>query len=208
MRSLGIVLTVVLLSSTATFAIAPAERIDAAAVEVRGGPRVRPHDSRIAALLVEGIARSSRLRHLIDRIEQSDLIVYIETQPALRGRVAGSLTWLTKTALFRYVRVSISPDQFGEPGIALLAHELQHALEVAEAASVVDPSSLEALYRKIGQRVGVHVSGWDTEAARVVGEDVRRELAASRATRITESSEPFDPLAWHIVYRRARERAQ
>jgi hypothetical protein len=174
----------------------------------RGGPRVRPNDGRSAALLIEGIARSTQLRRIIDRLEASDVIVYVETQPRLRKRVAGSLTWLTRTPQFRYVRVSLSPDYFGDAAIALLAHELQHALEVAGERSVVDPASLESFYRRIGNAVGQHVSGWDTEAARTVGDDVRRELALRRDRVVAESIQQFDPLDWHNVYRRARERAQ
>ena len=172
--------------------------------------RVRAHDGRAAALILEGVTRSEIIRRLIDRLEKSDVIVYVETQPGLKGRVAGTLTWLTKTPQFRYVRISIAPDQFGETGIALLAHELQHAVEVADNKSVVDPASLEALYRRIGKSVGVHAGGWDTEAARMRGEDVRRELASGRMARdrVADSIREFEPLEWHVMYRQARERAQ
>jgi hypothetical protein len=186
---------------------AAADQRDAPAA-ANGGPRIRPYDSRSAALLVEGIARSASLRRVIDRIEQTDLIVYVEMQPALRGRVAGSLTWLTKTPQFRYVRISLSPEYFGDAAVALLGHELQHAVEVAGEPSIVDPASLEAFYRRVGNAVGLHSSGWDTEAARVMGDDVRRELLLRGTRAAIESIEPFDPMNWHNVYRRARALAR
>jgi hypothetical protein len=175
---------------------------------VKGGPRVRPNDQRSATLLVQGIARSASLRRIIDRLEQSDVIVYVEMQPALRGRVAGSLTWLTRTPQFRYVRISLNPEYFGDAALGLLAHELQHALEVAGEKSVVDPASLEGFYRRIGNEVGSHGAGWDTQAARDMGDHVRRELAQRGPRVVAESVMPFSPGDWHNVYRRARERAQ
>ena len=36
--------------------------------------------------------------------------------------------------------------------IAVIAHELRHAVEIAEAVDVVDRASLEALYGRIGTR--------------------------------------------------------
>jgi hypothetical protein len=188
---------------------ASAQTVTPASDRLNGGPRVRPNDGRSATLLVEGIAKSPSIRRTIDAIEQSDLIVYIEMQPSLRKRVAGSLTWLTKTPQFRYVRISINPEQIGEQAIALLGHELHHALEVAREPAVVDPASLEAFYKRIGNAVGLHTIGWDTEGARDAGDEVKRELALARGnSRAIESIREFDPLEWHVVYRRARERAQ
>lgn len=170
-----------------------------------GGPRLRPFDNRSAAIVVEGMRRSERLRTLIEELEQRRVIVYVQLQPTLRGRLAGSLTWITATAKFRYVRVSLSPDLRGPAAIATLGHELQHALEVANEPSIVDAKSLNAYYRRTGISMYRHDNGWDTEAARVVGDEVRQELAGSRDGHISESIRDFDPLDWQIVYRRARE---
>ena len=190
-------------------ASASAQTQPAVGTRLNGGPRVRPNDGRSAALLVEGIARSASIRRTIDAIEASDLIVYVEMQPALRKRVAGSLTWITKTPQFRYVRISINPEQIGEQAVALLGHELHHALEVAREPSVISPATLEAFYKRIGNAVGMHLVGWDTAGARDAGDEVKRELALARgANRAVESIREFDPLEWHVLYRRARERAQ
>ena len=171
-----------------------------------GGPRVRPYDSRTAALLVEGLRRSDRLRALIDQLEQHQVIVYLQMRPSLKGRLAGSLTWVTATRTFRYVRVSLNPELRGAVAIATLAHELQHALEVANEPSITDTQSLNAHYKRNGISMYPHANGWDTEAARAVGDEVRQELAVSREGRIAESLRDFEPRTWHIVYRRARER--
>jgi hypothetical protein len=160
---------------------------------------------RSANLLLEGLQRSATLRSLVDDLADEDLIVYIEMQPRLRARLAGSLTWITATPKFRYVRVSWNPEIGTNAAIATLGHELQHALEVAREASIVSASTLEAFYREHGIDMRSR-NGWDTLAARDRGDAVRRDLAASVSSRAIESLRTADPNDWYVVYRRMRER--
>jgi hypothetical protein len=183
-----------------------AKGLDAPTAATDAGPRVRPVDSRAAAVLLEGIARSATVRSLVDRLEELNVIVYLESQPGLRRGLAGTLTFMTTTPTFRYVRISLSPMLSADMLISVLGHELQHALEVAQARSIVSDSSLEAYYRRHGIAMKSHTSGWDTFAARDAGELVRREIAGTHASRVAESIQAFDPDSWHIVYRRARDR--
>jgi hypothetical protein len=111
---------------------------------------------------------------------------------------------MAATRNFRYVRISLNPEIGGDLAVATLGHELQHAVEVAEAPSIVDGESLAAYYQKNGVRVGTHKDDWDSVAARTIGHDVRRELSQAPAARAVASIEPFDPRGWNIVYRRAR----
>ena len=61
--------------------------------------------------------------------------------------------------------------------IALIGHELRHAVEVAEAGDVHDQDSLTLLYQRIGERGrGEHL--FDTVAAQTTGRQVRKELLA------------------------------
>ena len=172
---------------------------------ISGTPRVRPYDRRSAALLLEGLERSATLRAIVDRLERLDVIVYVEMQPRLRQKLSGTMTWLTATASHRYVRISLNPQIMDNSLIAVLGHELHHALEVAEAPAIVDTASLQAYYEQHGVSTEKHFNGWDSVAAQVVGDDVRRELAGERGTRIVaDSIHVFNPEEWHIVYRRAR----
>jgi hypothetical protein len=175
--------------------------------------RVRSADARSASLLTQGLDRSATVRALVQQLEQRDVIVYVETQPSLRKRLAGKLTWLTRTKNHRYVRVSINPELNTDMAIATLGHELQHALEVANASEIVSERALEQFYQIHGDSSRVDVNGWDTQAARVAGDEVRRELAAnarlareakSRAARVTDSIQQFDPNDWMVLYRRAQ----
>lgn len=140
-------------------------------------PRVRAADNRVAAALKEGLARSASFRAIIDRINTLDVIVYAETQPLLRGRLSGTMTWVTATKEFRYVRVSLNPDLNIAQMTASLAHELQHVIEVGEAKSIVDTKTLSDYYRVAGVEKHLRLDEWDTEAAQRTGDIVRRELA-------------------------------
>jgi hypothetical protein len=205
MHTLALAFALLLVAAPATSVASPVPNPDRFPARA---PRVRPYDTRTAALLIAGLQRSRTLRDIVDEVEAGDVIVYLQMQPTLRGRLAGSLTWLTKTDRVRYVRISISPDISGDTAVATLGHELRHVLEVAAAPSIVDPESLTAHYRKIGISMRSHDNGWDTEAAQQAGDDVRKDLAASRAARAVDTPTSLEPLAWDALYRNAREQAR
>ena len=141
--------------------------------------RVRASDARTAAILVDGLGRSETLRVLVDEIERSDVIVYLEIQWNLRRRLAGSLTLAGATPSARYLRISLNPELAGDAMVATLAHELQHAVEIAREPSIVSDATLARYYASHGLSMSGHWNGWDTVAARQTGDEVRRELAAT-----------------------------
>ena len=174
-----------------------------------GGQRLRPSDGRVAALLLDGLDRSPTLRAIVNRIEQGDVIVYLETQPLLkRNHLSGVLTWLSAAPPFRYVRISLNPELSRASAIASLGHELQHALEVLDEPSIVDPVSLEAFYVKNGISMPGHLNGWDSNKARNVGDEVRRDLSGGRASRAAETAGDYDPRVWAADSRQARQHAR
>ena len=70
--------------------------------------------------------------------------------------------------------------------IALIGHELRHAVEIADAPDVVDASSLVREYEKIGflsPRVTPGVS-FDSDAAVEAGYQVLRDLSGKDSTRL------------------------
>jgi hypothetical protein len=150
-------------------------------------PRVRAADTRVAAALKEGLDRSASFRTIVDRLNALDVIVYIETQPLLRGRLAGTMTWVTATKEYRYVRVSLNPELNAHQMVASLAHELRHVLEVGEAKSIVDTKTMTDYYRVAGVEKHANSDEWDTEAAQRTGEIVRRELADAYNNGVAQS---------------------
>lgn len=140
-------LTIVVL----TFFAALANAGDAPA-QARRWTHVRPITSSARSLVAEATARSSIVTGLMDDLERSDVVVYVvDGMAGIRTDPPASLAFLSCAAGVRYVRVQIG--RWMTPPwvrIAELAHELQHAVEVARAPEVKDGDSLGRLYRRIG----------------------------------------------------------
>src|SRR5262245_30520108 len=172
MRLLPSVALCVIVAMSAVFADGPT-----------GEVRLRPQDPRLELVLNEGSARSVTFKALVDRIERSNVIVYVALNPNMKSSLSGMLTWMTRAGDYRYVRASISTDLPFDQMIATVAHELQHAVEVVDDPSVIDEKSLVGLYRRIGhQNSAAAPARWETQAAQDAGYRVRKELVEAQAT--------------------------
>lgn len=143
--------------------------------------RLRPCDEKAAALLQAGIARSATFRLLVETIEQSDLVVYVETRQLA---FPGQLQFMSATPGGRYVRVAVRPMGLDNDLVPWLAHELWHAVEVAGAPEVRDRASLLRLYERIGD--GFRARGrveMETVKAQKTQETVLHELRGCRSGR-------------------------
>jgi hypothetical protein len=137
--------------------------------------RVRAADARIKQYLSEGLERSATFARLLSALNDSDVIVYIERVPTLPRETMGRLTIVPMGNGPRYLRIQIRSDVAGSEAIALIGHEMRHALEVAEAPRVRDNAGLIELYERIGHSSGAeHV--YDTDAAQDAGRRARKEL--------------------------------
>jgi hypothetical protein len=137
--------------------------------------RVRVTDARLRSLLAEGLNRSRTFASLVTALNRSDVIVYIESVMVLPKGTMGRLAMMPPAGGFRYLRVQIRAELSRREAIALIGHELQHAMEIAVATDVRDASSMIRLYERIGHASAEHA--YDTEAAQDTGRIVRRELA-------------------------------
>ena len=75
----------------------------------------------------------------------------------------------------RYVRIQIVMQASTADAIALIAHELQHATELADAPEVTSMEAFVALYERIGQHSGWH--RYETAAAQDAARRVHQEMA-------------------------------
>ena len=136
---------------------------------------IRTTDQSVRKLMRRGYRHSRTFADLVTRLQRSDVIVYIEEVPRLPAALEGRMMMLPRAHGFRYVRIQIALRGSPEDSIAVLGHELQHAVEVAEALDVSDTAGLVKLYKRIGMRSSQYV--YDTVAAQDKGRLVRRELA-------------------------------
>jgi hypothetical protein len=120
-------------------------------IDARELDNVRTMPPVLAATLVEGARVSPTLRALLDELALSDVIVHIVGAPVHQSRrLAGTMRFVDTVGGRRYLRVTVDERLPHDVRTAILAHELQHAVEVARAAWVVDVRSFGLLYRHIG----------------------------------------------------------
>ena len=151
----------------------PYEPLTEAAVLEAPTRHVRTTDGSVRRLMRRGYRHSPTFAGLVARLQRSDVIVYVEDVPRLPGGLDGRMMMMPRSNGYRYVRIQIAVRGAPEDSIAVLAHELQHAVEIADAVDVRDSDSLERLYQRIGVRAGPQV--YDTIAAQERGRLVRRE---------------------------------
>jgi hypothetical protein len=156
-----------------TFALAP---LSATAALESPQRHVRTTDRSARQLLKRGFTRSVTFARLLARLEQSDVIVYVEEVPRLPGGLEGRMMMLPRAHAVRYVRIQITMRGSPDDSIALLGHELQHAIEIAEAPEVADQADMVKLYQRIGVRGGEHV--YETIGAQKMGRAIRKELVS------------------------------
>jgi hypothetical protein len=136
---------------------------------------VRTTDKYLQALLRIGVQRSPTFTSLMAQLNDTDVIVYLEPVQTLPTALSGRLLLLQHGTPQRYLRIQVLATMGRTELIALIGHELRHALEVAQVPDVRDESALVRLYERIGQR-SVKGHEYDTNAAQDAGRAVRKEL--------------------------------
>ena len=123
-------------------------------------PAVRPEDAAIRAPIASGMERSATFRNLKTRLDNSDVIVYVRFSRCAGG-VSARRVWASAGAdprrppLIKLDRFGRSPDEL----TVLLAHELQHAYEVASAPEITDVASFGKIFASRGWK---HRDGFET----------------------------------------------
>jgi hypothetical protein len=141
-------------------------------------PRIRILDASLKSLFDHGLTQSPTLRTLVEQVEVASILVFVEGDIRMPERLGAWLHFVTAVNGVRYVRVDVNCTLAPRRQIALIAHELQHALEIADRPDILDAEAMESLYEDIGFQSfenGRHRS-FETEAAIDVQEAVEREL--------------------------------
>jgi hypothetical protein len=146
-------------------------------VSVPAEPHVRPLDPYSVATYETGARQSITFRALVDTLQRSDLIVHVVTTRDLPALVAGTTRFVADRGSTRYVRVDLSASLAPKARVAVLAHELQHACEIA-GSRARSSIGVEAFYRLRGRRAPTLTSGWETREAAAVERRVWLELGS------------------------------
>jgi hypothetical protein len=125
--------------------------------------------------MAEGVCGSETFRTLVDVIRHSNVIVYVSMRPIRDRGVNGRLDFLAATATDRVLRAVFGFPLDRQTRIAVLGHELQHAVEVAATPDIRTAQSFAAHFRAHGRPSGV--DRYETAAARAAELRIRQELA-------------------------------
>ena len=151
-------------------------------------PGVRPATTLLSALIEEGASRSTSFRGLLDRITDAQGIVYVEFGHCAFGHLNGCLLpYVVPTTGGRYLRILVTSDPTRvshDRLIALIAHELQHALEVLAHPEVVDVETMRAMFARIGRPLEGR-AGYETSEAHAAEDAVLSELTPRRRRPLT-----------------------
>lgn len=157
-------------------AVRPLPR-EAGACPAVGFGRLRPDGADLSNLIHRGCTLSPTFNALVDRLGRSDLIVVVRFGRCSNG-VAGCLHFLGPANGSRNLRVTV--DRFGRPEwqiLALVAHEMQHTLELADAADAKDVDAFQRVFARIGWRGG---AGFETAQAVAIQRIVLKEVTTRR----------------------------
>jgi len=165
--------------------------IEAGAAPVQEFTHIRPLSPEARALVEDSLQRSPTVLALADALEQTDVVVLVSlSMEPNRTDHGAHLCFVSGGGVLRFVSIWINLwKTIPTVRIALLAHELHHALEVAAAPEVQDSASLARLYRRIGfEGPG---GGFESDGARRVEKQVLAELRAggTRPTGVTRPQE-------------------
>jgi hypothetical protein len=143
---------------------------------------VRSTDGAIIAAIREGYRTSPTFHDIVDALEASDVIVYVEPGTC-RVNATGCLLFGAHGGDARYLRAIVRRSR-GDPDlIARIGHELHHAHEVAGSAGVVDAQKFAEFYiarslRPLAMERALTV-GLETAAALAVQAQIAWELTST-----------------------------
>jgi hypothetical protein len=141
-------------------------------------PHVRPETKEARALVADLTERSATVRHLVDQLSRSNVIVYVRHRAFTDTTLDGRIGIVRSEGPSRILVVELPCGRSLVNQLVALGHELQHAVEIAGADYVVDASTLAEHYELIGKRTssGPGTLTFETDAARDTSIEVRREL--------------------------------
>jgi hypothetical protein len=149
-------------------------------------PRVRDNgDAAIAELLRDARNRSATFRRLLETIDASDGLVYVERGECRAGLRACLIMTVVVSGPNRILRVRVDLARDRAAIIGSLGHELQHVTEVLRESGIRSDALLYGFYESLAGAPSARLGklAFETDAAVQAGNKVRAEFEASRKAR-------------------------
>jgi hypothetical protein len=149
-----------------------AQTADAEDADTARFDRVRSTNPAIAVAIREATDRSATFRRLVDTIEATNGLVYVEEGLCGHSVRACLLLSIKVAGPVRLLRILVDTRKTDRELIGSIGHELQHAVEVLSDPSVTDYHKVYSFYQQEG-RTGS--DRFETAAAVRAGLDVLAE---------------------------------
>lgn len=166
-------------SSCAAIAVASVFFLSSTIGFAQTDSHVRILDPGLHARFDLGLRLSPTLRGLVAELDAAPILVFVSCAPFLPSPVGARLNLITSVNTMRYVRVEVNCTFGDRNQIAMLAHELHHAWEIAGRADILDEDSMESYFEAYGRPSyfdGQH-SSYETGAAIATQKRVMAETA-------------------------------
>lgn len=137
--------------------------------------RVRSTNAAIASLMIDASAKSATFRELVQTIDASDGIVYVEPGECGHG-VRACLVGVAPAGPNRMLHIKVDPRKEKSDLMGLIGHELRHATEVLAERSVTNSAAMFFFYMRDGVMRG---GAFETQAAIDAGDAVRSQVRRS-----------------------------
>ena len=141
---------------------------------------VRSSNPAIRALIVEATRQSMTFRRMVEAIDASDSVVYVEEGTCGRSLLACFVN-ITGARGRRYLWVKIDVRRADADVMASIGHELRHTIEVLDAPDVTSSAGMFLFYTRVGS-IGT-ARAFETAAAVRAGDTVNAELRKFRRAR-------------------------
>jgi hypothetical protein len=139
---------------------------------------IRPDTCDMMRVVAVGMSDSPSFRRLVERVATLHGIVYLTAKQVVQSQtlrvIDGTLQHrLTVAGSYRLLYATVTPYRGLRP-LPIIAHELQHAIEVLES-NATSEREIDDLFERIGVYTATRTV--ETAAALAVEETVKKELA-------------------------------
>jgi len=141
--------------------------------------RVRSSNPAIVALIQQAHRGSATFSRIVETIDNSDGVVYVEEGKCGHGVRACLVLKVTVGGPHRFLRIMVDMRKGDSDLMGSIGHELRHAIEVLSDPTNTSDGAVFFFYHREAMRVkGV----FETDAAVAAGAAVRREIRRPSAS--------------------------
>jgi hypothetical protein len=130
-------------------------------------------------LVTSAVERSAVVRDLAAQLQKSDVIAYVRVAPRAEGQRVSSIHFQGRSSTARFMVIVIDEALPLERQIALVGHELQHAVDMAGAEWINDPDRMAQYFSLVGWKLPSPERGLETVSALQTERQVTQELKAT-----------------------------